>query len=319
MQITTLIPAYKAQYLPELLQCLRLQTRPVGKIIFSDDSPGGVYRATLFSDELAPLRKGLDIECVEGPRKGGGYANMLNLLRVWDHRSELLHLLLDDDVVYPEFYERHLIAHASGQLSCSISRRWTADETGHPLAGQPVPAAVANHASRLLALDAGVVFATTAIECKNWFGEFSNAVFHASTVPALMQPAFGGVSYAGLWDLGAFMAASLVAPVGYLQDHLGYFRTSTSGNSSKFFGPYMKGAHLGYAALVMGGVLIGKYTPDQARGAYANLALAMAQRYGSQDDMRPFIALLPRMAEGDALAEASFIEVWNAFLRRHDF
>lgn len=319
MQITTLVPAYKAQYLPELLQSLRLQTRPVGKIIFSDDSPGGQYRATLFSDELAPLRKGLDIECVEGPRKGGGYANMLNLLRVWNERSELLHLLLDDDIVYPEFYERHLVAHASGRFSCSVSRRWTADEHGRPIGGQPVPPTVAHHANRLLALDAGVVFATTAIECKNWFGEFSNAVFHASTLPALLKPAFGTVSYAGLWDLGAFMAASLVAPVAYIQDHLGYFRTSPAGNSSKFFGPYMKGAHLGYAALVAGGVQIGRYTPEQARAAYANLALAMAQRYGSQDDMQPFIELLPRMAQGDELATSSFVEIWHAFLRRHDF
>ncbi|MET0333481.1 MAG: glycosyltransferase family 2 protein, partial [Rhizobacter sp.] len=76
MQITTLVPAYKAQYLPELLQCLRAQTHKSTKVIFSDDSPGGAYHAALFGDALAPLRQGLDIECVEGPRKGGGYANM---------------------------------------------------------------------------------------------------------------------------------------------------------------------------------------------------------------------------------------------------
>ena len=317
--ITTLIPAYKPQYLPELLNCLRLQTRPARQIIFSDDSPKGEFRAALFSDAMAPLRAGLDIECHEGPRHGGGYANMLHLLKVWAERSELFHLMLDDDVVYPEFYERHLIAHASAKLSCSISRRWTANEQGLPLAGQPVPPAVAAHANRIVTLDDGLVFMSTAIECKNWFGEFSNAVFHAATAPVLMKPAFGGVSYAGLWDLGAFMAASLRAPIGYLQDHLGFFRTSPAGNSSKFFGPYMKGAHLGYAALVLGGQRIGKYTPAQARGAFAILAQAMAQRYGSQEDMQPFIALLPQMAAGNELAEASFIEIWHAFLKRHDF
>jgi hypothetical protein len=160
---------------------------------------------------------------------------------------------------------------------------------------------------------------STAIECKNWFGEFSNAVFSAASAPLLLKPQFGSVSYAGLWDLGAFMAASLQGPVGYLQDHLGYFRTSPSGNSSKFFGPYMKGAHLGYAALVLGGEQIGQYTPEQARKALGMLALAMQQRYGSQDDMKPFIALLPQMAAGDELATASFIEIWHAFLRQHDF
>ncbi|MBL0727345.1 glycosyltransferase family A protein [Piscinibacter sp. HJYY11] len=320
MQITTLIPAYKAQYLPELLQCLRSQTHKAGKIIFSDDSPGGAYRQALFSDALAPLRAGLDIECVEGPRKGGGYANMLNLLQVWNQRSELFHLLLDDDVIYPEFYERHLVAHLSSPFSCSISRRWSANEQGLPIKSDlPLPPAVARHPNRLLSLDDSVIFSTTAIEGKNWLGEFSNAVFRANTTAALMKPAFGSVSYAGLWDLGAFMAASLVAPVGYVHEHLGYFRTGPAGNSSKFFGPYMKGAYLGYAALVMGGVEIGKYTPEQARPSYAALAGMLGQYYRSQADMLPFIELLPRMAAGDELAVASFHEVWHAFLRTHDF
>lgn len=323
MQITTLIPAFKPQYLPELLQCLRLQTRPTSKIIFSDDSPNGEYRAALYSDALAPLRAGLEIECHNGPKRGG-YANMMALVEIWGGRSELLHMLLDDDVIYPTFYERHLIAHASATLSCSVSARWTADDNGRPLAGQPAPPAVANHSQRILALDAGAVFATTAIEGKNWFGEFSNAIFTRASAPLLMKPQFdsatyGHVSYAGLWDLGAFMAASRLAPLGYLQDQLGYFRTSAAGNSSKFFGPYMKGAHLGYVALVLGGREIGMYTPEQARGTFNMLSVAMAQRYGSQDDMKPFIALLPQMAAGDEQAVASFVEIWNAFLRKHDF
>jgi hypothetical protein len=318
MQITTLIPAYKPQYLPELLNCLRLQTRRAQKIIISDDSPNGEYRAFFHSDAMASLRAGLDIEFHDGPRRGG-YANMMHLVNLWAGRSELLHLMLDDDVAYPEFYERHLVAHASADLSCSISRRWTANDTGFPLMGQPVPPAVAAQGHRIVTLDASIVFATTAIECKNWFGEFSNAVFRAKAAPILLKPVFADVSYAGLWDLGAFMAASLIAPVGYIQDHLGYFRTSPAGNSAKFYGPYMKGAHLGYAALVLGGQRIGKYSPAQAHEAFGHLAAGIDQRYGNQEDMQPFIALLSQMAAGDELAEASFLEIWNAFLRRHDF
>jgi Glycosyl transferase family 2 len=318
MQITTLVPAYKPQYLPELLASLRQQTRPARQIIVSDDSPNGEFRAALFSDALAPLRAGLDIEFHEGPRQGG-YANMMHLVRLWAGRSELLHLMLDDDVAYPEFYERHLVAHASAQLSCSISRRWTANEQGHPISGQAVPPGVANSAHRLVSLDAGVVFMTTAAECRNWFGEFSNTVFRAETAPLLLKPDFGGVSYAGLWDLGAFMAASLQAPVGYVQDYLGFFRIGGTSNTSKFFGPYMKAAHLGYGALAMGGQRIGMYTPAQARRAYGLLAGAMVQRYGGQEDMQPFIALLPAMAAGDELAEASFLEVWQAYLRQNGF
>lgn len=318
MHITTLIPAYKPQYLGELLGGLRTQTHRSRQIIFSDDSPNGEFRAALFSDAMAPLRAGLDIEFHEGPRQGG-YANMMHLVRIWGGRSELLHLMLDDDAVYPDFYERHLVAHLSTRFSCSISRRWTANEHGQPITGQPVPPAVAASAHRLVSLDAGAVFMSTAAECRNWFGEFSNAVFRAETAPVLLKPEFGGISYAGLWDLGAFMAASLQAPIGYVQDHLGYFRTGALGNSSKFYGPYMKSAHLGYAALALGGQRIGMYTPEQARHAFATLAGAMVQRYGGQEDMQPFIALLPAMAAGDELAVASFVEIWHAYLRQQGF
>jgi len=316
--IVTLVPAYKPTYLPDLLNSLRLQTHKPRKIVFGDDSPDGVYRGTLMSDAFAPLRQGLNIECIEGPRRGG-MPNLMRLLDRWGGESALVHLLLDDDVLYPEFYERHLVAHASGPFSCTVSRRWSANDAGFPVAGQPVPPAVSKSAHRLLSLDADFVFQTTAMECKNWFGEFSNAIFSAAAVPLLFKPEFGGVSYAGLWDLGAFMAASEQAPLGYVQDHLGYFRTGGQGNSAKFFGKHMKAAHVAYAALGLGGLRIGRYTETQARLCFATVAGALAQRYGSQDDMQPFIALLPRMAAGEAGAEQAFVDQWHDYLREQDF
>ena len=318
MDIVALVPAFKPQYLPGLLNGFRLQTRPAKKIIFSDDSPDGAYRAALMSDALAPLRQGLDITCVEGPRRGG-YPNVLHLLEVWADRSPLVHVMLDDDGLYPEFYERHLAAHQATNFSCTISRRWSASDDGQPIAGQPVPAALVNHAHRLVSLDADVVFMSTAAECKNWFGEFSNAVFRADAAQVLKRPMFEGVSYCGLWDLGAFMAASLMAPIGHIQDHLGYFRTGGAGNSAKFFGPYMKAAHLGYVALCLGGRRLGRYSDERARAAFGVLTQAMAQRYGSQEDMLPFIALIARLAQGEAAAEPAFVEHWHAYLRGHDF
>lgn len=318
MDIVTLIPAFKPQYLPDLLNCLRVQTVRPARIVFSDDSPDGSYRQTLMSDALAPLREGLVIECHEGPRRGG-YPNMLHLLDLWAGSSPLVHILLDDDVLYPEFYQRHRVAHASGRFSCSISRRWSANDAGMPLSGQNVPEALDRMGQRIVSLDAEVVFMSTAALCRNWFGEFSNAVFRADTVPVLRQPRFEGVSYAGLWDLGAFMHASLLAPIAHIQDHLGYFRLGGAGNSSKFFGPYMKAAHLGYAALGLGGWRLGRYTEAQARQCFALVAGAMAQRYGSQEDMQPFIALLPRMAAAEPGADEAFLTLWHAYLAQHDF
>lgn len=318
MKIITLVPAYKTQYIVDLLNGLRLQTRPSDKIVFSDDSPGGEFRQVLMSEPYAPLRHGLDIEIHDGPRNGA-YENFKNLVRLAEGRAELLHLLLDDDVIYPEFYERHLLAHASGDFSCSVSRRWTASETGQPIQGQPVPDAIRNHANRMIALDDQLVLMTTVAECKNYFGEFSNAIFRADCADLLLEPSLGGVSYAGLWDLGAFVAASVRRPLCHIQDHLGYFRTSPTQNSSKANSPFMKGAHLGYSALALGAHRAGRLSQELARKNYALMAQALVFRYGTQPDIHPFIAVMPALARGEPGTEERFLEAWQVFLSTNGF
>ncbi len=318
MKIITLVPAYKPKYIADLLNSLRLQTAHAGTIVFSDDSPHGEFREALYSDVYAPLRDGLDIEFHEGPRNGA-YENLKALVRGAEGRADLLHILLDDDVIYPEFYERHLAAHASGDFSCSVSRRWTATETGVPLQGQPVPPIVEQHRERLLSLDGGFLLATTVGECKNWFGEFSNAIFRADCVDVLLDPRVGGVSFAGLWDLGAFVAAAIKRPLCHIQDHLGYFRTSATQNSSNLNGPFMKGAHLGYGALAIGGRRTGLLSEDACRHACRTLAGALAVRYPTQPDMAPFSAALAEIANGLPDGEPHFLAAWQDFQQTYGF
>lgn len=312
----TLIPAYKTKYIAELLIGLALQTRRSDRVIVSDDSPGGEFGQLLASPALAGLRGDLPIEIHPGPRNGA-YENFKHLIQLWGDSTDFVHLLLDDDLIYPEFYEQHLDAHRRGRFSCSISARWTASETGQPLRGMPVPAAVKADPSRLLALDAGVMFTTTVPECKNWFGEFSNCVLTRETAPLLLKPEFEGVSYAGLWDLGAFLAASLSGPVLYIQERLGAFRTGGEGHSAQLMGKHMKAAHLGYVALALGGKRLGQLSAEQARQCCAGIAPALAQRYGGQEDMQVFAQLLFRMAAGEDAAEAEFLANWAHFLASH--
>ncbi len=318
MKLITLIPAYKTQYIPDLLNGLRLQTRPSDKIVFSDDSPGGAFRQALFSDSCAPLRAGLDIEFHEGPRNGA-YENVKHLVRIAGGRAELIHLLLDDDVIYPEFYERHLFAHASGDFSCSVSRRWMASETGQPLKGQPVPDAIRANPNRMIALDDQVIFMTAVTTCNNFFGEFSNALFRADCADLLLDPRLGDVSYAGLWDIGAFVAASMRRPLCHIQDHLGYFRTSPSQNSSNINSAIMKAAHLGHVALAVGGRRLGRLGDALARQNYATMSNAVAIRYAAEADMAPFIAVLPELVQGLPNAEDHFLEAWRHFLATNGF
>lgn len=313
MKICTLIPAYKIKYVEQLLLGLQAQTVKPYRIIFSDDSPGGIFSERLLSDELAPLRAGLPIEVIQGPCNGG-FENFKHLVNVWGQDSELFHILLDDDVIFPEFYERHLVAHLSGDFSCSISRRWESNEAGQPLRGQPVPTAVANTPNRFLSLDADVAFMSTVAECKNWFGEFSNVIFRGDCSEIVLNPSIAGVSYAGLWDLGAFLAASLLRPICHIQDHLGYFRRGPDQNSAQTYGPMMKAATLAHIALAIGGRRIGKISAEQLTKCSWMVFNALNHRYATQDDMSDFRVVLPRLALDMPGSEDDFLICWQKFL-----
>ena len=318
MNICTLIPAYKTQYIESLLLAIRTQTVQPYRIIFSDDSPGGVFSERLLSSEYSALRSGLNIEVVNGPRNGA-FENFKHLVRTWNGESELFHLLLDDDVIYPEFYGRHLAAHMSGNFSCSISRRWEANEAGQPTRGVNVPAAVARDAARMIALGPEVTFMTTVAEGKNWLGEFSNAVLRRSCQQLILEPRLAGVSYAGLWDLGAFLAASVEQPICFIQDYLGFFRKGPAQNSAQSFSPIMKSAVLAYAALAVAGRRIGAMNDEQAKTAFSIISEALNYWYATQDDLADMKSAVSRLVIDRELAEANFLERWDSFLLTHGF
>lgn len=124
-----------------------------------------------------------------------------------------MHFLLDDDVIYPEFYDRHLQAHASGDFSWTVSRRWWASEDGTRLKGQGTPAAVQQHTNRMLSFDDQLLIATAVAHCNNRLGEFSNAVMRADVADILLDPRIGGVAFAGLWHIGGFVAGAMRRPL----------------------------------------------------------------------------------------------------------
>jgi hypothetical protein len=313
MQFTTLVPAYKPKYLVELLAALRHQSVKPAHIIISDDSPDQAFVAALAAG--TPLRQAvpdLNLEVVPGPRTGA-YDNFRALLQRYGGRTELFHLLLDDDIPYPSFYERHLAAHTQGRPQCAVSRRWTALESGQPTRDLPVPAAVATHPQRMLALDAKLLFAHTAGVSGNWLGEFSNATFHADMAPLLDDPSLDGICFTGLEDLGAFLKASIRSPLGYINEHLGYFRTSAAQHSADPMGRPMKLAHLAYIALTMSGRRLGVLEPAAAQANLARLCPLIVERYGTQADLQALCGVMPGLAAGSSGAEADFLALWHVY------
>lgn len=318
MRICTLVPAYKEKYIKDLLQSLQSQTIKPYRIIFSDDSPGAIFTQRLFSKEFESLRNGLPIEVISGPRTGA-FNNFKNLLDFWNRESELFHLLLDDDVIFPDFYERHLVAHISGDFSCSISRRWESTEDGQPLNRQPIPEIVSNSVSRFLLIDSDFAFMNTAGECKNWFGEFSNVVLRNYCDQLFLNPFIDGVSYAGLWDLGAFLAASTIKPIVYIQDNLGYFRKGPNQNSAQFFSPIMKAAIIGYVALNIIGRRLKKISKEQSINSFKTISNVINYWYADQDDLHQLRFATADLAADIPKAEENFLKEWSIFLKSNNF
>lgn len=312
MRITTLVPAYKSKYLMELLTAMRQQTVKPARILFSDDSPNQDFVAQLNEPAVKNALADLHIEVIPGQRNGA-WNNFLHLLKQYAGQTELFHIWLDDDICYPSFYERHLQAHGSGQVHCVVSRRWTALENGQPLRELPVPLAVAQHPQRTLALEAGALFASTAAVSGNWLGEFSNATFSAAMVPDIEASTLGGLSFAGLEDLGAFLMASLRGPIGYINEPLGYFRTSGEQHSANPYGRPLKLAHFAYLALALGGWRVGRLSEAQALACLANLCPTIVQRYGQEADVQELIATMAELPSATPEAQRAFIGAWHRY------
>ena len=169
--ITTLIPAYKPEYLGETLMSLRRQSFRDFRVVVSDDSPDGKIIALLRDGAFAAATDGLNVLAVRGP--GNARLNHLSLLDRWAGSSPFVHLLMDDDVVFPNFDQSHLAAHAGGAYGVSVSARWLSQDDSRPAFALPVPAAIANSPLRAVPLQGDQVFATVVPGCENWLGELS--------------------------------------------------------------------------------------------------------------------------------------------------
>ncbi len=315
MKITTLVPAYKPHYLFDLLHALRFQTVKPHRVIISDDGPDQAFIHQLRDPALQSAVADLRIETMVGPHQGSGWANMMQMLRVWEGDTELFHVLLDDDYIYPDFYERHLVAHASGDFNCSVSRRWTARETGQPLEDLPMPQVIASHPHRLISLDPQVLFSHTVGQSRNWLGEFSNAVFRTSSRHQ-MDGFIAGISYRGLEDLGSFLKASTDKPLAFINERLGYFRKHGNQNSAQPLGRPMKMAFVGYIALGIAAHRIGRLTDAQLTQQLADACPAILRYYHAQADLADICRVMPALATRAPGSEEAFLQAWERYVNQ---
>ncbi|RZJ11113.1 MAG: glycosyltransferase family 2 protein [Rubrivivax sp.] len=312
MDVTVLVPAYKSQYLGELLQALQSQTVPPARVVLSDDSPDQAFLKALDTAKARAAYPALNIEVIQGPR-AGAWANFRHLLQHYQGETEFFHLQLDDDIPYPQFYERHSQAHGLARTQCAVSRRWTAIESGQPISSLPVPDAVSNHPQRMFALGPEVLFQHTVAGTNNWLGEFSNATFRAAMREELLTTRLAGISFTGLEDIGAFLVASQQAPVAFINEHLGYFRTSPGQNTSQTTGRIFKLGLLAWPALALASHRLGHLTAQQLAAVAQRMGTAVLQHYRAVDAAMCGVAELALALGSGSAAEADYLAAWHAY------
>ena len=142
MEITTLIPAYRADFLGDAFRGLAEQTYKNFNVIISDDSPGQKISEMIRGGAYSEYTKSLHITLLNGPKDE--VKNHNNLIKYWAGSSHLAHVHHDDDYIFPNFYEKHVEAHRHHDVLLSVSGRWFAKADGIPCQSPATPSFLAN-------------------------------------------------------------------------------------------------------------------------------------------------------------------------------
>ncbi len=315
--IAVLIPAYKTEYLFELIKCLTLQTYKNFYVIISDDSPGGEVTSKLQSVQFSDIVSKLNLKIVDGPKTGKNHENIRHLLRLWNNQTDLIHFLFDDDYIYPTFYATHVLAHQNITTKVSVSRRWHANSNGVPLNSQAIPTELSSINNKFVYLTQSDIAITTIPNCNNWLGEYSNAVFKSSVVPVLDKLNVQNVSIYGLGDLASFIYGA--DGVIWINEHLGFFRSNSqqiSGNNSN---PSFKASHLAWVALAI--IALNKKLIDFSdfQRSLEFMHKLISTNYFNDKEMLMFNSLIKELRLNPDNKKSDFLEMWDEFVSKYGF
>ena len=315
--LTTLIPAYKPDYLGEVFLGLRRQSLRDFRVILSDDSPGGVITEMIRDGRFGPVVSELNLLVVRGPCNAR--RNHEQLLERWAGQTPLVHFHLDDDVIFPSFYSVHAAAHASGQFGATVSRRWLSQTDSRPAWDLALPDFVNDSPLRAVPVSAEQLIRSTLPSCENWLGEFSNVVFSASGAAHYPRPPVEGLSFYGLMDIGALLAAGSAQPLLFLRDHLGVFRQHAQQSTRTTLGSHgHRVVMLVWAAYALYAWQQGRISDQDAIRAISITVQRCAQMYGKGDPvMNEFFDLVHHQGASLTLLHEAFSRFWLDLLASH--
>lgn len=294
-QITTLIPAYKKEYLAELFVALRRQSFKDFKVILSDDSPGGVITDMIRSGHFGKLTSELNLLVVRGPQNAR--RNHEQLLDLWGGQTPLVHFNLDDDIIYPDFYRTHVAAHLAAPCCATVSQRWLSHADGVPAWSLPLPDFVNESSGHVIQPTTEELFASTVGTCQNWLGELSNMVMSAEGAALYPRPPHDDLSYYGLLDIGFVLHASQHLPVTVIREYLGVFRQNEQQTTQQATTTH--GGRVGFLAWVTYALAAwrdGLISPETAIGAISLATQRIVHHFSQDPVMAGYFQLLDTKA-----------------------
>ncbi len=314
--LTTLIPAYKKEHLAEMFVGLARQTFRDFQVIVSDDSPGDEIAAAIHGGEFGKLIANLDLQVVRGPKNAR--LNYQHLLDLWGHRSPYVHMQLDDDAIYPDFYRTHLAAHATGTFGVSVSRRWITFDDIRPVHGINLPRCVAQSPLLFVPVSEPELFQSMVPTCNNWVGEFTNMVMSAAGASRFPTPPSDRLSYYGWPDVGFLLESIQHLPMVYIRDHLSIFRQHAQQSTNKVLNHSGRVSGMAWIAAAL-------HAWQEQRISYAEAVNAIMYTVGEClkkfDETDPVLNEMYDIVQrhGKSLAElhAAFTPFWLRVLASH--
>jgi hypothetical protein len=318
--LTVLIPAFRDTFIEDAVgSCLQQNILP-SSIIISDDSPNNlvIKRLQTRKDILYTAKEcGVNIQLLEGPKRGV-ICNLFALNALWNKKTEYYHLLLDDDVIMPEFYQTHLANFTRLNLLGSVSSRCLIDENGEVTGIPALPDMVTKLSGIGVVVPSEFLFKTVfqPALATNWLGETSNALFHKDSADIMFGRAEGSIrSTPGLGDISLFLELGARERLGYTHQYLGGFRQHsnqhTSGKASEilFFG------YADWITLARNMLKHERIAEDVSQSIvenHMNVLFSNQEKFSAFPTLKPFFDLLWDLKNPKACAD--FDQKWQVAL-----
>jgi hypothetical protein len=311
-QITTLIPAYKKEYLAELFLALRRQSFKDFKVILSDDSPGGVITDMIRAGHFGQLTSELNLLVVQGPKNAR--RNHEQLLDLWGGQTPLVHFNLDDDIIFPDFYRAHVAAHAAAPCSVSVSQRWLSNDDSVPAYSLPLPDLIQECEGHVVQLSTEELFASTAGLCQNWLGELSNMVMSEQGALLYPRPPADDISYYGLLDIGFVLNAGQHLPVTFIREYLGVFRQNAQQTTHATHSHGGRVGFLAWVAYALAGWRDGHLTLEQTVAAIGTATQRIVHHFSDDPIVAEYFQILDTKADSLNSLYVAFRDFWLRLL-----